>query len=361
MDSQQLQVAWSDGAVPSTFCIQWLRHHSDKLSALASASAPQASSARAASREEPESSSSALISQGVPRMQYAEVASSPEARLQFLGHVYERGICIVGGVPGAEGEVKRFAERAVGVSVSHTLLYGDVFDVRDEPDPMNIAYTSLELKPHQDLAYYESPPGLQLLHCLRFDDGVRGGASTFLDVHYAAERLRNDDPAAFATLCRVPATFQKEHMARDFPVLMRYQRPHIALNAQGQVAAVFWAPQFEGALCVPTEDVAPYYDAYAAFERVLSETPVLRHRMAVGDMVVFNNRTVLHGRDAFDSADGLGVRHFQGTYVNIDEFVCAYRVLKRQLNAEDGGEGHGNTAERLRCVGNGDYLVDNDQ
>lgn len=32
-----------------------------------------------------------------------------------------------------------------------------------------------------DLTYYESPPGIQFLHALRFDDGVKGGDSTFVD------------------------------------------------------------------------------------------------------------------------------------------------------------------------------------
>ena len=57
--------------------------------------------------------------------------------------------------------------------------------------------------------YYESPPGLQLLHALRFDTSVVGGHSTFLDSHAIANELRIRDPEAFDVLTRVPATFQK--------------------------------------------------------------------------------------------------------------------------------------------------------
>ena len=46
---------------------------------------------------------------------------------------------------------------------------------------VNLAYTTEELLPHMDLTYYESPPGIQFLHALRFDDGVKGGDSTFVD------------------------------------------------------------------------------------------------------------------------------------------------------------------------------------
>jgi gamma-butyrobetaine dioxygenase len=41
------------------------------------------------------------------------------------------------------------------------------------PDPINVAYSTLGLVMHQDLVYYESPPGLQLLHCMRFDDEIK--------------------------------------------------------------------------------------------------------------------------------------------------------------------------------------------
>ena len=59
--------------------------------------------------------------------------------------------------------------------------------VQSEPNPINIAYSNVGLDPHVDLAYLESPPGLQFLHCLQFDDDVVGGLSTLVDVFEAAE------------------------------------------------------------------------------------------------------------------------------------------------------------------------------
>ncbi len=38
---------------------------------------------------------------------------------------------------------------------------------QDTKDPINIAYSNAGLDLHMDLAYFESPPGLQLLHCLQ--------------------------------------------------------------------------------------------------------------------------------------------------------------------------------------------------
>ena len=36
------------------------------------------------------------------------------------------------------------------------------------PNPINVAYSDAALALHTDLAYYESPPGLQFLHCIRY-------------------------------------------------------------------------------------------------------------------------------------------------------------------------------------------------
>lgn len=100
---------------------------------------------------------------------------------------------------------------------------------------VNIAYTTVHLKHHLDLAYYESPPGFQFLHALRFDDTVQGGESTFVDVFAVAEEFRRKHPEHFETFVRVPATFQKVHLDRSNPAVMVYQRPHIQLNHRDEV------------------------------------------------------------------------------------------------------------------------------
>lgn len=42
-----------------------------------------------------------------------------------------------------------------------------MFDVKTEKKLTNIAYSEVGLELHMDLMYYQSPPGLQLLHCLK--------------------------------------------------------------------------------------------------------------------------------------------------------------------------------------------------
>ena len=56
---------------------------------------------------------------------------------------------------------------------------------------------------------------------MRFDECVTGGESVFVDAWHVAEMLRATYPEHFHTLTRVPATFQKIHFDRQYPVHMR--------------------------------------------------------------------------------------------------------------------------------------------
>jgi len=265
----------------------------------------------------------------VPRISYDRVMTSEDGVFEWMDHIMQDGLCIVQDTPcHEEGEVTKLARRIGNVMDT---IYGEIWDVRLEHDPINIAYTSLGLDLHQDLAYYESPPGLQLLHCMRFDDGILGGDSTFADAIQAAELLRKSDKEAFDTLVRVPATFQKIHYARASPVHLKYQRPHIVLNHDEEVVAVFWAPAFEGPLQVPEGQVQRYFDAYKKFAHLVEDEAnglKISFRLKQGETVVFNNRRMLHGRTSFKpSGTESATRHLQGCYLSIESFVSRYNCL----------------------------------
>ena len=72
-------------------------------------------------------------------------------------------------------EPEKVTEVARLVGPVQPQIYGEAWDVIAQEGAINIAYTGEPLASHMDLCYYESPPGLQLLHCLAFDGGVEGG------------------------------------------------------------------------------------------------------------------------------------------------------------------------------------------
>ncbi len=126
--------------------------------------------------------------------------------LKWLDFLTENGVCLIRNAPISLDIVVKLSNRIRGVQ---STIYGETFDVIATANPINVAYSPIPLELHLDLAYYESPPGLQLLHCVRFDAGVIGGFSTLADGFRAAEILRESDPAAFEALCQIPTTFHK--------------------------------------------------------------------------------------------------------------------------------------------------------
>jgi hypothetical protein len=91
-----------------------------------------------------------------------------------------------------------------------------------------IAYTSVALCPHQ--SYYESPPGLQLLHYIQ-NQGVIGGESILIDALAAAKELCHLAPDLFNVIVRCEATFLKQRRGAH----MAYRCPHIQLNGFPQL------------------------------------------------------------------------------------------------------------------------------
>ncbi|KAJ8045835.1 Trimethyllysine dioxygenase [Holothuria leucospilota] len=242
---------------------------------------------------------------------------------EWLHNLNLDGVTLVTNVP---TEREAMAEVGELIGPVTTNLYGKVSDVEASEKPINIAYSQVGLQLHQDLMYYESPPGLQLLHCLRFCPQVVGGESIFIDAFHIGERLREIYPQHFQTLLEVPATFKKIHFERNNPAAYFYQRPHITVNRQNK------------------ELVEPYFEAYQAFAEILDKAPLITHRMVPGDCLVFNNRRMLHGRNEF-KLNG-GKRHLQVCYVNIDDYIQRVQVnhLKRQ------------TGQYARRVGNQCFL-----
>eukprot|EP00854_Cymbomonas_tetramitiformis_P006579 gene6579-7879_t len=142
----------------------------------------------------------------VPVMSYDELMEGERGIWKWMNLLQRHGIVTFTGVPDEAHQVARIASRIAPVQPT---IYGDTWDVVAKANPENIAYSPLGLVLHMDLLAYESAPGVQLLHCRRFDDGIIGGGSFFSDSFAAAYRLQEKAPHHFEVLTRVHATFHK--------------------------------------------------------------------------------------------------------------------------------------------------------
>jgi hypothetical protein len=282
----------------------------------------------------------------------------------FLSAVVRDGAAKVFNAPREDLAVTEVARLLAG-DISHSQLYGDTFHVQVVPGAENIAYTSGRLEPHQDLVYYESPPGLQLLHCLA--NSTQGGESTLIDAMAAATEFRRICPDLFQILVQDEATFLKQRQGAD----IMYRRSHIQVDSQGHVVSVHWAPPFEGPLLIPSDRVEDYYVARCAFECMLDHSlpsnrrllPMLdesteqalrayaekytwEQALQPGEILVFNNQRMLHGRNAYQNTSE---RHLVGCYTNIDDTMNQYRLLRRARTKD--------SSSFIRNVGNGSSSV----
>ncbi len=80
---------------------------------------------------------------------------------------------------------------------------------------------------------------------------------------------------------------------------------------------------------MPAEVLPAYYRAWRAImARTRQARYIVSLKLAAGEMVVFDNRRVLHGREAFDPTTGF--RHLRGCYVDRGEFDSTLRILARR-------------------------------
>jgi gamma-butyrobetaine dioxygenase len=202
--------------------------------------------------------------------------------------------------------------------------FGSLFEVRSEPVATDLAYTSLPLDPHTDNPYRWPVPGVQLLHCLANE--TSGGLSTLVDGFAAAEALRVRDAAAFEVLTRTPVRFRYRDATTDLVA----SAPPIELDAAGGLLAVHFSPRLDFVPLGPPQVLSAYYRARRSFDHLLRSPEFeIRFKLDSGELLMMDNRRLLHGRTGFDPGEGL--RHLQGCYIDIDGPRSLYRVLRRRL------------------------------
>ena len=231
--------------------------------------------------------------------------------------VVRDGIALVTGVPTEPGTVLTVA-RALGF-VRET-NYGDLFDVVARPDPANLADTAVGLPLHTDNPYRDPCPTVQLLHCL--ETAGTGGASRFSDGLAGAERLRSTEPALFSVLTSTMVSFRYHGDGSD----LRARRPLIDVGPDGAVRSVAVNHRSMEAPDLAAAAADEFYRGDRTFADILgADAAVAEVTLGPGDLVVFDNRRVLHGRTAFDVT---GPRHLQGCYIDIDALWSLARTRR---------------------------------
>ncbi|BFZ62490.1 hypothetical protein YB2330_003585 [Saitoella coloradoensis] len=270
----------------------------------------------------------AMMEDAVLWVEYKDYMNTDQALFTVLKQLQEYGLAFIRGM-GTDDEAKLIERAAERIGELKQTFYGRTWNVKSIPNSKNVAYTSLNLGLHMDLLYFESPPGLQFLHCLR--NSVTGGSSYFVDSFRAAHALRLDNPMAFGALTKTPVTFHYKNDGRHF----HYTRPTIVLDpyAVGPdpvIDHVNYSPPFQAPFENINQNFRGFHSALRNFADYMAKPEqVYEMTLKEGECVVFQNRRVLHARREFDAASG--ERWLKGAYVDIDAFRDKYRVLSEKF------------------------------
>lgn len=250
--------------------------------------------------------------------------TSDEALREALSRVARHGLALISGAGLEPGTVEHAAQRFGFIRETN---YGRLFDVRITPSPTNLAFSERGLELHTDNPYRDPVPTLQLLHAITADG--EGGQTLFVDGFAHAEVMRLQAPEAFELLSKTPARFS---FAGPSGARWTAAAPILSLDPSGAVACVRFNHR---SLDLPHREAAetePWYEAYLDFHRrVHTPEAAFERRLEPGDLVIFDNRRVLHGRRPIA---GDSPRWLQGCYADRDGLDATLARLDASTSGE---------------------------
>jgi gamma-butyrobetaine dioxygenase len=238
-----------------------------------------------------------------------------------LQDVAQFGLVRLCGAGTQADEVERIVRRFGFIRETN---YGRLFEVRVLADPGHLADTARALEPHTDNPYRDPAPSLQLLHCIR-SAGDGGGATFFLDGFALAEDIRRRRPEDFATLAAHAVPFAFSTPAGD-----RYQArsPILRLGPDGELTGLRLNHRALGPVDFGPEATAHWYEAYVRFAADADDPDRrLSLELAPGDVVMFDNERIVHGRTTFN---GAADRLLTGCYADRDGLLATLARLSDQ-------------------------------
>ena len=304
IEADELIVTWCDDALETRHGIEDLRH------------CAYDSEARRARKHQP-TLWDRDGARAVPVFD-ATALDSPGGRLELLLAVRDFGLARVTAV----AEIREIAACFGPIHVNN---YGEIFDVRSDANLDLGSNTGHYLPPHTDESYRHDAPAISLFHCL--EAAPHGGDSLLVDGFEAARILQRDYPESYRVLCTTPI-----HFRRFAPPLedMRSHARVLVTDIDGDLAGLRWTDRTLPPQDLPAALVEPIYLALRQLREIINdETLQFRYCMSPGDLHVFDNHRVLHGRLAFDPA--AGSRHLRQCSVNRDEFHNSLRRLAAEF------------------------------
>ena len=252
---------------------------------------------------------------------------SEKARLRAVRTFLTHGVVIIRNLSCEPECILQVARRFGYVRETN---FGRLFEVYSRPGSNDLAYRPVPLGAHTDNPYREPVPGIQLLHCLVNE--TSGGWSTLVDSLSVAQALEEEDPEGLRLLGSTPVRFRfidaNEELIEHRPIVQR--------DASGRMTGVHYSPRLDYLPLLDADTTRRFQRARRRLSELFADPRFeLRFPLRAGELMMFNNSRILHGRTAYDPDEGQ--RHLQGCYIDLDGPRSLYRTLSRRLGAATGG------------------------
>ncbi|AOJ71566.1 MULTISPECIES: TauD/TfdA family dioxygenase [Burkholderia] len=265
----------------------------------------------------------------------ADVLEGDAALRLALNRLFESGLVVLKADGGATRPFDEVRERLAGFL--DPSYFGEFFDLEIKSDDAtdSVSFSTKALPLHTDIPYCSPPPDYQFLFGLDVDPRCAReqiGCTRFVDGWAVLSELRDASPDMFDRLAHTNVVYRAEYPnARK-----RYEHrtPIVRLRPDGCVERLINNPTkmfFDG---IGFDDLMPFFRAYHALKaRLVATRRSYLHTWTQGDMVVWDNRRIFHGRGDF-GAPGI-VRTLRGGYFKEGElrareaFIAAAAAARR--------------------------------
>ena len=192
----------------------------------------------------------------------------------------------------------------------------------------SIANDIAGLKLHTDEPYRASPPGILLFHCVETDT-TGGGSSIFMDGFEIAERLRIHDVRGFDALCCNIQSFRR-HFKNDVDLIAEFSV--LSIDEFGNLCGIRLNDRVAAPLGIAPAEVETYYRGLKyLLELAEEEEKALKLTLQPGDIAIFDNHRILHGRTELTLT---GKRWLQWIQIERGDFHSSLRIIADRLQKQ---------------------------
>ena len=242
-----------------------------------------------------------------------DTVQSNEGYKKFLKNLYQYGFSVVQNCKTEMSSVENIVNK---IGYVRNSIFGGLWSFESNENKADSAYTQEELRPHTDATYSNDAPGLQLLLCCEYK--AKGGDSIMVDGFKIAEIIKKDNKELFDIL----STINVKGSYIGDGVFLEAERPIFNLNSKKELFQVSFNNYDRAPFRFEKDLTIKFYEAIRTFDLMAnSKEYQWRHILKPGELLIFNNWRVLHGRSSFD-----GTRKISGCYINKEDFDSSCKM-----------------------------------